>query len=260
MSQLPNHQESSKAGQVNRAEGDVDRLVNERFFANENQGVFVDVGAARPDYLSVSNLFRTKGWKVLAVEPNPGYSDHYERLGIERLPYACGDHDEDDVDFVVVNSHDAEYRDGNVTYESWSSLAIKDTYSELKSDLDTTKIKVNLRRLDTIIKAHAPDADQVDMISLDIEGWELEALSGLDFDQYKPRVLVVENLFYESSYRKFMKERGYALWRCLPPNDIYVRAEMLSKGEALMSRCRTSVVTAIGRCRVLVGRVLRKLK
>ena len=260
MSPLPQDQAVSEVDQVNRAEGDVDRLVNERFFRNKSDGVLVDVGAARPDYLSISGLFRTKGWNVLAIEPNPAYGEHYKRLGIEVLPYACGEHDEDGVDFTVVNSHDAKYRGGNVTYESWSSLSIKDSYSELNPDLDRTKIKVNLRRLDSILQAHAPDVDQIDIVSIDTEGWELEALSGLDFDRYKPRVLIVENLFFETSYRAFMKDRGYVLWRCKSPNDIYVRSEMLRSSEAFMSPFSTAFSTAVGRCLVVAGRAFRWVK
>jgi hypothetical protein len=52
----------------NRAEGDVDRLVKQRFFPNQSIGVFIDIGAARPDYLSMSALYRLQGWQVLAIE------------------------------------------------------------------------------------------------------------------------------------------------------------------------------------------------
>lgn len=242
---------------ASRAEGGEDRLVMERFFREKGRGVIVEVGAARPDYLSMSALFRAMGWRALAIEPNPAYGEHYRRLGLEVLPYACGDHDEDDVDFVVVNSHGAKYRGGSVMYESWSSLSIKDSRAELKSDLDVTRIKVNLRRLDSILQAHAPDVGEIDIVSVDVEGWELEALSGLDFDRYKPRVLIVENLFYEASYRAFMEDRGYVLWRRVRPNDVYVRSEMLDRGEALMARLRIGFSTAVRRCRALVGRTLR---
>lgn len=64
------------------AENDIDKLVLAQFFANDGgvfrpggwlgrQRVIVDVGAAGPDYLSISAGFRSCGWKVVAVEPNP---------------------------------------------------------------------------------------------------------------------------------------------------------------------------------------------
>ena len=143
-------------------------------------------------------------------------------------PYACGERDEDNIDFVVVDSHGAKYGSGQVSYESFSSIAVKDSYSSLKGNLDTRTIKVNLRRLDTILREHASDIDRIDILSVDVEGWELEVLKGLDFRRYKPRVIIVENLFLEESYGTYMKGIGYVLWKRLPPNEVYVDARFLA--------------------------------
>ena len=51
------------------AEGNVDRIVYKKYFKNVNNGVLIDVGAARPDYLSISKFYREKGWKILSIEP-----------------------------------------------------------------------------------------------------------------------------------------------------------------------------------------------
>jgi FkbM family methyltransferase len=152
------------------------------------------------------------------------------------LRYACGDRDEDNVDFFVVDSHGAEYADGYVSYESFSSLGIKDSYLALKNKLDIQKIKVNLRRLDTILKTHAPDIHRIDIISVDVEGWELEVLSGLDILRYRPRVMIIENLFNSEEYRSYMKGIGYSLWRCVRPNDIYVRDKLTGFVRRFLSR------------------------
>lgn len=79
-----------------------------------------------------------------------------------------------------------------------------------------------MRRLDTILAEHAPDVRRLDIVAVDVEGWELEVLDGLSFDRYQPRVLIVENLFTDAAYRRVMRRRGYALWRRVGPNDVYV--------------------------------------
>ncbi|WP_169728980.1 FkbM family methyltransferase [Desulfatirhabdium butyrativorans] len=191
-------------------------------------GVFIDVGAARPNFLSISALFRSAGWKILAIEPNPKFCALHREAGHEVLQYACGDHDEDDVDFFVVDSHSTEYHGGNVSYESFSSLGIKKPFADLRNDLDKTKIKVSLRRLDTIIDQHAPGINGIDIISIDVEGWELEVLKGLSFTRFPPRVMIIENLFNDKRYRKHMADLGYVLWRYLAPNDVYVSATSFS--------------------------------
>lgn len=218
----------------NRAEGDVDKIVRRRFFPGGGSGrVFVDVGAAGPDYLSISALFRGLGWRVIAIEPNPMFFQAHKDRGHEVYQYACGERDEDNIDFVVVDSHGAKYESGQVSFESFSSIALKDSYASLKRNLDTRTIKVNLRRLDTILKQHAPDIDRIDILSVDVEGWELEVLKGLDVSRYRPRVMIIENLFLEERYEIHMKEIGYVLWKRIRPNDVYVDSKFLaSAGEA----------------------------
>jgi FkbM family methyltransferase len=207
-----------------QSEGGVDRLVYDQFFPGVTSGVFVDVGAARPDFLSVSALYRDRGWRVIAIEPNPVFCEAYRAAGFEVLEYACADRDEDNVPFQVVNSHGAVYEGGAVSFESFSALRVKDSYRTLRDSLDVREIRVNVRRLDTLLAEHAPDLDRLDVLSVDVEGWELEVLAGLSFERYRPRVLIVENLFEEPAYRQWLDRHGYSLWRQVAPNDVYVHA------------------------------------
>lgn len=220
-----------KQNRTNKAEGDVDKIIQRRFFPEQRSGIFVDVGAARPDFLSISALYRSMGWRVIAIEPNPAFCDLHKEKGYEVLQYACGDHDQDNVDFFIVDSHGAQYANGEVSYESFSSLGIKDSYAALKQNLDKRKIQVHLRRLDTILKTHAPDVGHLDVLSVDVEGWELEVLRGLSMEKYKPQVMIIENLFNEKEYRDYMKSIGYILWRRIRPNDVYVRSELINRIE-----------------------------
>jgi len=203
------------------AEGGVDRVIHEHFFSGITDGVVVDVGAARPDFLSVSAFYRRLGWRVIAIEPNPVFCQMHRDAGFEVLEFACGERDEDAVPFEVVDSHGAAYRGGSVSFESFSSLRVKDSYRALQPELDVRRIEVDMRRLDTILAEHAPDVRHIDLLSVDVEGWELEVLSGLSVE-YAPRVLIVENLFDDDRYREALLARGYELWGRIEPNDVYV--------------------------------------
>jgi FkbM family methyltransferase len=233
---------------TNCAEKDVDKRIHARFFPQQRSGVFVEVGAARPDYLSISALYRNLGWTVVAIEPNPEFCELHRKHGHEVLQYACGDHDEDKVDFCVVDSHGTKYDNDRVSYESFSSLAIKDSYARLDPNLDVKKIKVNLRRLDTILENHAPGIGRIDILAVDVEGWELEVLAGLNFRKYRPRVLVIENLFNDETYWDFMQQKGYMLWRNLSPNDVYT-SEPIGAFERCRSMAYRLKLRASRRCR-----------
>lgn len=241
------------------AEGHIDQIVFGRFFARQTTGTCIEIGAARPDWLSIGALFRSKGWDVIAVEPNPAFADMHRSKGHTILQFACGDHDQDDVDFSVVDSHMVNYRDGAVTFESWSSLSIKDDYAELKPDLSITKIKVKLRRLDSLLAEFRPALRQIDLIAVDVEGWELSVLEGLDFSRYSPRVVIIENLFHKAEYRRFMQRRGYTFWRCSPPNDVYVRLDELAAGERFKARAVANCLSQLALAGTLIGRFRRRV-
>jgi FkbM family methyltransferase len=234
------------------AEGNVDRVVRDRFFRDQTGGVVVEVGAARPDYLSISALYRSLGWQVLAIDPNPAYAEQYRALGYELLQYACAEQDANDVDFTVVDSHGSDYRGGGVTFESFSSLGVRGDFATLKPDLDTSTIKVKVRRLDNILREHAPEVEHIDLLAIDVEGWELEVLSGLDFDRYGPKVVILENLFFAESYRQFMRERGYVLWRLIAPNEVWVQRHLVDVPGRIASAATVGALTAKARVAKLI--------
>jgi hypothetical protein len=49
----------------------------------------------------------------------------------------------------------------------------------------------------------------------------------------------VENMFFEPSYWRYMRLRGYSLWRTIEFNEVYVRRSMLRKTERLVARLRS---------------------
>ena len=204
-------------------EGDVDRLIEAFFFRDLTvPGIFVDVGAAGPDFLSVSSRFRERGWRVISVEANPEFCRQHRERGHEIYEFACGASDQDNVDFQVVNSQGRKYMGGDVSFESCSSLHIKPEYAADARGLEITNIKVSVRTLNTILREHAR-VEQFDILSVDVEGWELEVLQGLDLGRYAPKVLVIENLFAGAAYHAALEKVGYTLWQNIAPNDVYLR-------------------------------------
>jgi hypothetical protein len=53
------------------------------------------------------------------------------------------------------------------------------------------EVRVPARRLSEIIDAEIP-AQEIDLLSLDVEGGELEALRGLELARHRPRYILVE--------------------------------------------------------------------
>ena len=222
------------------AENDIDQIVLKQFFAGK-AGMFrpgglfgrkrtiIDVGAAQPEYLSISAGFRREGWKVIAVEPNPTFCAAHRAKGYKIHQYACSDRDQDNVDFTLVDSHGAGYHGGEVSNESFSSLGIDGNFAELyegaRDRTSISHIHVNVRKLDTILREHESAVKRVDILAVDVEGWEIKVVDGFSLENYRPKVVILENLFSDEAYYHAMESRGYKFWRNIEPNDIYVRAE-----------------------------------
>lgn len=228
------------------AENDIDKLVLAQFFTNDGgmfrpggwlgrQRVIVDVGAAGPDYLSISAGFRSRGWKVVAVEPNPKFCEAHRSMGYDIHQYACSDRDEDDQDFIVVDSQGSNYHGGVVSNESFSSLGIEGKFADLletvRGKTSTSQIKVDVRKLDTILSCHEPSIRKIDVLAVDVEGWELKVMDGFSIERYQPSVVILENLFEDPDYHDAMRRRGFELWRRVEPNDIYVNATRSKQGQ-----------------------------
>jgi FkbM family methyltransferase len=154
---------------------------------------------------------------------------------------ACGAEDADGAPFFVVKM-DTTYQGEAVTNESFSSLGVRGKYAEMMKTLaksvatSVEEIQVKVRRLDTVLQEHAGDVCEIDLVCVDVEGWELEVLGGLTFEKYRPKVLIVENLFLEKAYVEFLEERGYRLWRRIEPNDVFVRRDWRGGAERTQHR------------------------
>lgn len=224
------HGERQQFSTANHAEGGVDVLVRDTFFPDVCSGVLVEVGAASPDYLSLGNSFRGCGWRVISVEPNPIFAGKHRDLGHEIHELACGEEDRDDVPFTIAQANNLgwQYRGGEISYESFSSLGIRGKFKKLfdtMADRFTTReIRVRQRRLDTILES-VEGLSEVDILCIDTEGWELECLKGFSFDRFKPKALIIEDLFGRTEIDDLLGSHGYVRWQRLTPNNVYVLRE-----------------------------------
>ena len=53
--------------------------------------------------------------------------------------------------------------------------------------------------------------DHIDILSVDVEGWELEVIAGLDLEKFKPRVMIIENLFGDPQYQLYLERQLFVV-------------------------------------------------
>lgn len=205
------------------AEFETDKVIREKYFNDFTyKGIIVEVGGATPEYLSMSRHFNLNGWRCIIIEPNPKFVQMHKRLGNEIYAYACGTQRKDNVDFEVahVHSHD------NITNDdhSFSSLKIKTSYLEKYNirSLPYTTIRVNVRTLDQILKE--ANVKRIDILSIDVEGHEIEVMKGFSIHKYNPIIVVLENVLHDHNYVDYMINIGYELHEKVEYNYIFKKS------------------------------------
>jgi FkbM family methyltransferase len=184
----------------------------------------VEVGCATPELLSMSKHFRDLGWRCIGIEPNPRFVALHKACGNEVYEYAASDVEVESSDFTVVET-DAAYTDQALSGHSYSSLGVKPEYLDYKngsiSHFKQTSIKVCVRRLDSILETHCSNVQTIDYLAIDVEGYELEVMKGFSVSRFKPKVIVLENLFHNPEYDAYMQSIGYKMHSRKKYNYVY---------------------------------------
>lgn len=184
-------------------------LVRE-FFRDRPRGFFVEVGANDPKKDSQSWHLEQAGWTGILVEPLPELAAELRRQRTAQVfEVACSSPD----------------RSGQIM-----RLHVAGPFSSFDPNLAVTgmradrAIDVKVRTLDEVLsegKAQVP----IDLMSVDVEGHELEVLSGFDFARWKPRLVLLEDHVSNLDKHRFMVRSGYALMRRTGLNGWYVPRE-----------------------------------
>jgi len=187
-------------------DGREQRLVRE-FFGDRRFGFFVDVGANDPHYASQSWHLEQLGWTGILVEPQPELADRLRRMRSARVfAFACS------------SPANAGRCMGLHVAGALSSL---DRNRMAPGAEPQNVIDVPVRTLDDILaEASAPIG--FDLLSLDVEGHELEVLDGFDIARWQPRLILLEDHVGSLAKHRRLKRAGYRLIRRFENNGWYV--------------------------------------
>jgi hypothetical protein len=71
------------------------------------------------------------------------------------------------------------------------------------------EITVQARTLDSILKE--AKVKTIDLLSIDVEGAELEVLLGTDLKKYRPRLILLEDKHLYLTKHRYLNKNGYSL-------------------------------------------------
>jgi FkbM family methyltransferase len=182
------------------------KLVRE-FFNNKNGGFYIKFGANEPDplYSQSLHLEEKLKWRGLLIEPIDYLAKKLRdsRPGSTVIEAACTSNEKVGKCFLSIPIS----KDGDISGQA--SLETNIDHSLL---LETRKLQISARTLDSIIKEFA-DGVQIDILSIDVEGTELDVLKGANLKKKSPKLLLIEDRLFFLGKHLYLKKLGYKIFR-----------------------------------------------
>lgn len=175
-------------------------LIIDQLLGYKKKGFYVDIGAYDPTRFSNTKRFYMRGWRGMNIDPNLMLIKKFER---ERI----GD--------INLNIGISKKNDRVTFYEFFPSTLSTFSDKEAKKYISegfklTSKKKILVRALASILDKYCKSKN-VDFLSVDTEGMDLEVLESNDWMRYRPHVICVENHGNEKRILNFLKKHGYEL-------------------------------------------------
>jgi FkbM family methyltransferase len=191
-----------------------------KYFNKKRNGLIVEIGAFDGIHLSNSYALNKIGWKSITVEPNP---DFFYLLAFNR-PNAIN------YNFAAVAKEETKTVDFNKEEIGLLSGILMDHDDVIKRycrrglDFHSSQITVEARTLNSILKENTITTEEIDCITIDVEGTEIDVLGGFDISYYKPKMIIAEanNSDSEISLFKFLGEKRYKKIHQFGPNIVFV--------------------------------------
>jgi len=198
---------------VHPSQQEEEQLVRD-FFGGDDSGFFVEVGANHPTEGSQTWHLEKIGWTGVLVEPQP------------------------DLAAFLVTQRKAKVFAAACSSPENAGQSLSLHVDGARSALDPGKmapgarasyvIAVPARTLDSIlVEAEAPAP--IDLLSVDVEGHEIEVLSGFDFRKWQPLLIMVEDHVGDLKTHRYLTRNGYRLIRRIGNNGWYVSDEVKAK-------------------------------
>lgn len=160
-------------------------VIFSKFVDFKEKGFYVDIGAHHPMRFSNTCRLYLNGWRGMNVDAMPGAMNPFVKYRKEdiNLSYGVGTVEEDK-EFYIFEEPALNTFDGKL-----AKIREREGYKIIDKKV------VSIRRLETLFKEYLAEDQTIDLLTLDIEGMELEALKSNDWTKWKPRFVMCEVLF-----------------------------------------------------------------
>jgi len=186
-------------------------LVLDAFMGMPATGFYVDIGANDPLKLSNTHRFYLRGWHGINVEPDPLTFLRMETLRPRDINLNVGIASKSGtLDFYRMSA------DSLSTFNRDAAFKAQSQYRERIVDI----VPIQVRPLADVLSKYASNLD-IDFLSVDVEGLDLEVLQSNDWNLHRPKLIVVEVNQGGKAIDHFLQTISYAMLYNNGTNGIY---------------------------------------
>lgn len=179
-----------------------DFLVN-KIFHGKRDGCFVEVGCLDGIEYSNTYFFEKLGWNGICIEAHKDFIENLKKNRPKSTIVHCavGEDNKNNVTFYANKVGSLSTLDKNEE-ERWKKNYADDFHGFEEQT-------VSMRTLTSIFDDLK--FEKIDFVSLDIEGYEVKALTGLDFSKYRPKLFIIEykDEVHKSELEKILLRHDY---------------------------------------------------
>ena len=177
-------------------------------FPRHYKGTYVDVGAHHPYRISNTYLLFKAGWHGINIDANPITIKLFEKARPNDKNVNVGIAEKEDLLPYHRFADPASNTFSDEEAEKWKQKTWN-TY------LGTTEVK--MRPLRDVLSQYMDESQQIDVMNVDVEGYDMEVLRSNDWERFRPKVIVIEDHQFsfeepeKSGVYVFLNEEGYTL-------------------------------------------------
>jgi hypothetical protein len=161
-------------------------LVIARLLGERGPGFYVDVGAHHPARHSNTFLLYRRGWRGINIDATPGSMAVFGRMRPRDVNVEA---------LVASNSLPRVFHQFNEPALNTASAELAVFRPNESSDFKVTStVTMTPRTLASILDQYMPAGQTIDMMSVDVEGLDLDVLVSNDWARFRPALLLVEIL------------------------------------------------------------------